>query len=294
MNNYLNTLKRIAFILFLTITFLIPKNGYSQEVSQKPYLLWKVSGNDLAKPSYIFGVNGAYKNSEMISELNEVLRTTEQLVLDLKKENTPEEASKIKQLIVNEAGAKYFYNQFDKATQKKLDDFFVTHYGADFKRLSAYKPFMISNLIESKIIPPYDITAELADFSKTHHQAIIGLETIEEQIEEFEKVPLSEQVKTITEFITNPEIAKERSDKIITYYKNQDIKGIYGELEEFEDTEMEKIMLEARNIKWLPQLTSLMKDKSSFIAIGVTHMLPFKNNLKDLLETEGYTITLVK
>jgi uncharacterized protein YbaP (TraB family) len=37
-----------------------------------------------------------------------------------------------------------------------------------------------------------------------------------------------------------------------------------------------------------------MKDKSSFIAIGVTHMLPFKNNLKDLLEAEGYTISLVK
>lgn len=294
MKNYLNTIKNIICTLTLIIAFTVSKSGYSQETTTKPYLLWKVSGNDLTKPSYIFGVNSAYQSERMINEISKVLKTTEQLVLDLKKEGTPEEEAKIKQLIVNEAGAKDFYNQFDKEIQEKLNNFFITNYGADFKRLSAYKPFMILNLINAKVITLYDITAELANFSKTQNQTIIGLENIEEQISEFDKIPVSEQVTAITELIEDLKEVKQKTNKITEYYKSQDIAHLYEEMEEFKDTETGRIMLESRNKKWLPELTRLMKHKSSFIAIGVTHMLPFKNNLKDLLEAEGYTIALVK
>ncbi|NAS32368.1 hypothetical protein GTQ40_15395 [Flavobacteriaceae bacterium R38] len=294
MKNYLNTLKAFTYILVITIVLLIPFKGYSQQTVSKPYLLWKISGNDLAKPSYIFGVNSAYKNTDIVADLNKVLATTEQLVLDAKKENTPEEAAKIQQLVIDTEGATSFYNQFDAASLKKMDEFFMANYGADFKRLSVYKPFMIQNLIATKFITPFDITGKFTEFSKNNNQTIVGLETIEEQIKEFDKIPVSEQVSSISKLIQDTDKGKETLKRVLDYYANQNVNGVYEEIKDFGNSETSKIMLEARNHKWLPQLIGLMKDKSSFIAIGLTHMLPFKDNLKDLLEAEGYQVTLVK
>jgi len=294
MKNYVNCIKKGSYILLL-FTFLISaQKSSSQNHNPKPYLLWKVSGNDLETPSYILGVNNTYNATEILPDLEQILSVTEQLILDAKKENTPEEAARLQQLIIDPTGGTSFYAQFDSITKKQLDTFFIANYGANFKRISVYKPFMIRNLIAGKIVNQYDITAKLTDFSKKQNQAIIGLETLEEQINEFDKIPIAEQVTGIVEMISDLDAAKEKFASISKYYTMQNINGIYKELKEFESSDTGKIMLASRNQKWLPQLIGLMQQKSSFIAIGLTHMLPFKNNLKELLETSGYTVALVK
>jgi len=294
MKNYKSILKNNSFYFLLMIVFLSTTHLFAQ----KEYMLWEVKGNNLDNPSYILGVITNYNADKVLNELDDVLKTTDQLVLDAKRNNSPEETAKIQQLVIDQANASNFYDLFDKETITKLDAFFTKNYGADFQRLSAYKPFMVNNLINSRIIPPYDITTKLSKLVQEYEKdiAIVGLETIEEQIKEFDKVPVKEFVTAITKSISNLDDLKEKFDLVATYYKKQDVEAIFKEIQglDLNATETAKVMLVDRNKKWLPKLESLMFDKSSFITVGLTHMLPFEGNLKSLLENKGYEVTLIK
>lgn len=50
-----------------------------------------------------------------------------------------------------------------------------------------------------------------------------------------------------------------------------------------------KVLLKARNMNWITKLTGLIKDKTTFIAVGVRH-LPGENGLITLLQKEGYKV----
>ena len=54
-----------------------------------------------------------------------------------------------------------------------------------------------------------------------------------------------------------------------------------------------KVLLKARNMNWITKLTGLIKDKTTFIAVGVRH-LPGENGLITLLQKEGYKVEPVE
>ena len=54
-----------------------------------------------------------------------------------------------------------------------------------------------------------------------------------------------------------------------------------------------QVLLKARNMNWIAKLTGLIKDKPTFIAVGVRH-LPGENGLITLLQKEGYNVEPVE
>nr|WP_303207085.1 TraB/GumN family protein [Bacteroides oleiciplenus] len=54
-----------------------------------------------------------------------------------------------------------------------------------------------------------------------------------------------------------------------------------------------QVLLKARNMNWIGKLTGLIKDKPTFIAVGVRH-LPGENGLIALLQKEGYKVDPVE
>jgi uncharacterized protein YbaP (TraB family) len=127
-----------------------------------------------------------------------------------------------------------------------------------------------------------------------------GLETVEDQVNVFEKIPYADQAKALVELIK--EIKKDSNSgkaefkKLLDLYLAQDIDGMVvmsGE-EFFGDLENgEAELLTNRNQKWIPKIKAMSKEKPTFYAVGAAH-LGGPNGVIRLLMKEGYSLKPVK
>ena len=127
-----------------------------------------------------------------------------------------------------------------------------------------------------------------------------GLETVEDQVNVFEKIPYADQAKALVELIK--EIKKDANSgkaefkKLLDLYLAQDIDGMVvmsGE-EFFGDLENgEAELLTNRNQKWITKIKTMSKEKPTFYAVGAAH-LGGPNGVIRLLMKEGYSLKPIK
>jgi uncharacterized protein YbaP (TraB family) len=131
---------------------------------------------------------------------------------------------------------------------------------------------------------------KMADKNKMN---IVGLETIEYQINILDSIDIQTQV---TEFFvknlhSNP---LEEYNSMLEIYKSQNIdKLIEMSTEDEFMSKIENNLITKRNNNWIPIIKSLISKNSTFIAVGSAH-LSGKNGILEKLKNEGYTITPVK
>ena len=85
--------------------------------------------------------------------------------------------------------------------------------------------------------------------------------------------------------------------KMVGFYKNQDLQGLYlFMIESFqedksieESKEMKNRMLDQRNKNWIPKLENWMKQKTLFVAVGAGH-LAGEQGVLQLLKNQGYIV----
>jgi uncharacterized protein YbaP (TraB family) len=84
--------------------------------------------------------------------------------------------------------------------------------------------------------------------------------------------------------------------KLVRFYKNQDVQGLYNEMIASMEKEGGKMggvtkedFLDNRNKRWIPKLVQLMNTKTIFIAVGAGH-LAGEFGVIQLLRNQGYTV----
>jgi hypothetical protein len=83
-------------------------------------------------------------------------------------------------------------------------------------------------------------------------------------------------------------------NEMIEVYKKNDAELLYDYVQkQGTDGMNEEVLLVNRNKNWIPKLNKIMRDKSSFIAVGGAH-LGGKTGVLALLKNAGYTVTAVK
>jgi uncharacterized protein YbaP (TraB family) len=168
--------------------------------------------------------------------------------------------------------------------------------------IEKWKPMLLQSFLYQDMIEgsmkSYEM--ELLNIGSERKMKFDGLETVEDQVNVFEKIPYTDQAKALVELIK--EIKKDENSgkaefkKLIDIYLAQDIEGMVemsGE-EFFKDMENgEAELLTNRNQKWIPKIKAFSKDKSVFYAVGAAH-LGGPNGILRLLMKEGYTLKPVK
>jgi uncharacterized protein YbaP (TraB family) len=171
-----------------------------------------------------------------------------------------------------------------------------------FEMIEKWKPMLLQSFLYQDMIEgtmkSYEM--ELLSIGSERKMKFDGLETVEDQVNVFEKIPYADQAKALVELIK--EIKKDANSgkaefkKLLDLYLAQDIDGmvVMSGKELFSDLENgEAELLTNRNQKWIPKIKVMSKEKPTFYAVGAAH-LGGPNGVIRLLMKEGYSLKPVK
>ena len=268
--------------------------------SSNAQLLWKVSGNGLQKPSYLFGTHHIADQTicDGIKGFNDAYNSVEHLYGEVDTDKMNGIATQLKVMTRMKLPKGQTLSSLYTEEQMKAIDAFVTEVmGVGAKSFDSYKPVMLSSslqvFIAMKLFPEYDaakaIDSHMQTRAKKDKKVVKGLETIDFQLDLLYDEPIEKQAADLLEMAENAKESEESIIKLTELYRQQDLKGLWSlMMEDTEPEEMEDLLFK-RNRNWVEQMKEIMPSASAMFVVGAGH-LPGEQGVIRLLENEGYKL----
>lgn len=274
-------------------------------------LLWKISGNGLEKPSYVFGTHHlaplSIKDSiaAMPQALNETSQVYGEVVMaDMMTPAFMQEMQKNMMLPADTTLQSLFttqqYEQVGKVVKENLM--------ADISMLAQLKPAVIMQqlvvILSMKYLPGFNpqeqIDAYFQQQAQQNGKKVGGLETAQSQLDIlFNSQSLRRQAEQL--FCTASDIEKtmKQSKELVNCYKAQDLDGVLRLMEEREGTSCDPLpgemeaLIDNRNIAWTKKMPAIMQESPTLFVVGAGH-LPGDKGVLNLLKQQGYMLEPMK
>lgn len=297
-------MKKSFWLTFLASAGLLV-NSFAQTPSAKPdvnTLLWRVSGKNLSKPTYIFGTMHMIcaNDIELSDSLRKAIQNSDNVYLELDMDNMWEMFGAMMHMNMN--GDTSLSDLLSQEDYKKVKDFFKDNSSMiPFAMMEKFKPMLIESLIMEQAAPCDNMVMMeklVMDEAGKSNVDIKGLETFDYQLGIFDKIPYKLQAQQLVKMIDDADSGKnDDADeiKVLTdAYRNQEINKM-DELTKQDPTigGFADILLYDRNANWVKKLQQLMPENSLVIAVGAGH-LPGKKGVLNLLREAGYKVEPVK
>ena len=284
----------ILFSIFLSITAI------------QAQLLWKVTGNGLKHPSYLFGkhhlipiqfldsVPGLFKafnECEMV--VGEMVMNNIDVTAKIQKAAIMPDDIKINDLL-NYDEYKLFDNELKSVLKLSLKD------------VSIMNPSLILTMYELEIYKK--LTGFIDDNQSDSYfqlvaaekgKKVVGLETVDQQIAVlFGNGSLERQANILVETIEQKDNTLKEMIQLNKLYKAGKIEELV-ELSKGEDNRTDMTedeyakLVDERNSEWMTKLPAYFKESSCFVAVGALHLAGKKGLIK-MLEKKGFKVKAVK
>lgn len=174
----------------------------------------------------------------------------------------------------------------------------VKRLGLDPEFLSHFQPWFAAMMLNQLELAKlgFDSGAgvdhQLAERALTDHKKIIGLETIEEQMEIFAHLSLEDQRQYMMYSLSDLADASGRLDAVVSAWRRGDTKGLEQLLSEGlkQSPDLYRKLTTDRNRKWLPAITRLLNDDHDYlVVVGALHLVG-KDGIVNLLQRHGYEV----
>ncbi|HEY1019463.1 MAG TPA: TraB/GumN family protein [Sediminibacterium sp.] len=260
-------------------------------------LLWEVSGNGLQQPSYLFGTFHLLCKGDftVTPELENKLRASKQFYGELKMDDPGLlQASMLSKLMMQGHTLQSLIGETDYSN---VSEKFQSITGMPITLFNTFKPFLsLSMLVQKGADCPDKVQpeTEFVTVAKRLQLPVLGLETVEDQLNAIDKEPLDSQVLSLKKTILNFDSVKLVMSKMMAVYQLRDIDSLQQFITSSGGNEMFTTeMINKRNANWIPVMQSAMKSLPSFFAVGAGH-LGGTAGLISLLRKEGYRVTPLK
>lgn len=285
--------KTLLFVASFLFGMLLSRTVHGQA---EKALLWKISGNGIEQPSYLYGtIHIICKEDFKISdEVEAALKSSKQIVLELDMDD-PQLMTQMSQYSLNK-GMANISSEFSAGELKMMNAFFQTNYGADLSQLGILKPFTMLSMIIVKSLPcpPTEVASYEQTFVAKAAELQVplnGLETVAFQMSLFDEVPMADQIKMLVETVSDQDKNLQEFNQMVAAYKAQDLKQLYSLISESPQyAQYNDLLLTNRNISWIPKIKTIVNERTTFIAVGAGH-LGGEKGLISLLKTEGFQVT---
>lgn len=292
-------MKRISAGLLVS---LIALTALAQSSNENNTLLWKISGNGLEKPSYLFGtIHMICADDALLSDnMKKAISDCDEVYLEVDMDNIFEMIGVVSKMKMK--GDTTLKDLLTPEDYKKVKTYFETKGSMlPFSMLETYKPMLAASTLEQSSMP-CDNTAMMEQVimkeAKQFNKKIKGLETMSYQAGVLDSIPYKLQAEQLAAYIEK-ENKGEEDDKelkeMFKAYKNQDLKRLEELLIETDAgmSGFTDILLYHRNQNWVEKLKTLLPQNSLLIAVGAGH-LPGEKGVINLLRKEGYKLTPVE
>lgn len=307
---YQNIITRIVS-LFLVIAFVSScSTAKVASVADQPNkvkelansLLWKIDGNDLSEPSYLYGTIHIIDEADFFYPVGTLsaIAKTEKVVfeIDMAEMSDLSNAMAMMQKTFMDDG-KTLKDVMSPENFKIVEGHFKKM-GLPLMLFQRMKPMFLT-IFASGDINPGDIQSgkmksyemEFAKVAKEKSLPTAGLETIDFQIGIFDQIPYEDQATMLVESIVSSDSGSDQFKMMVDIYKKQNISKMQTMMKGDETIEeYEDILLVGRNKNWIPIMKTMMAENPTFFAVGAGHLGGDMGVIK-LLMKEGFKVTPV-
>ena len=281
--------------------------------SAKAQLLYRVSGNGLAKPSYILGTFHVAPAAmvDLIPGVREALDEVEQVCgeIDLLAATTPEYDQLIYELNILPFSL-HIDDVLSEDQLRRLNAYMLKEFGYDLTNEYIYKTFCtlrpsalesnFANIIFAEVVPGY-VEGESMDAYLQQEALRLGkgytfLESIEFQMEMlYGPMSIDKEIEGLFSLVNHPEEYEASVRNLVGAYYTLDLKLVTQALEAIDGAEeaFDEIMVVNRNKNWIELMPKIMAERSTLFVVGTAH-LPKECGIIKLLRKEGYKVKAVR
>jgi uncharacterized protein YbaP (TraB family) len=276
----------VAVLLISSGVFAQAKKVESINSNDKS-LLWEISGNGLSKSSYLYGtIHMICGNDYFLSDkTKKAFAASDNLVLEVNLSDA-KELSAAQQLAY---GKEPLSKTLSPGQLNDLDALLQKRTGMTVKQVDEFSLMTVMSLITMKSFGCVDIKSYEMEFiamAKDSNKNVTGFETLQAQMDFLSNAYSDAEMITMLQ-----ESNDDNTKKLVQNYIQENLPEIYKDITapKVMNEKSRKWLLEVRNENWVVKMPAIMKDKSTFFAVGAAHLLG-EQGVINILRKKGYTV----
>ncbi len=290
---------------FFTLSGCAQKGIDIKPVDNNNTLLWKVSGNGLPQPSYIFGTIHMLCEEDAVlsSNMKKIIEHADEVYFEVDMDNMLEMLMVMTKMRMN--GDTTLQDLLSPEEYEKVKTYFSENAKGltlPFSMLEKMKPFFAASTLQQGHLPCESMAVMeqvIMTEAKQYKKEIKGLETMSYQAGILDSIPYKLQADQLVKYIDSEESEKKEAQdetrEMLNAYNDQDLEKLEAMINKSDIgiSSFTEILLYNRNRNWVKKLKDLLPAKSLLIAVGAGH-LPGDQGVIELLRKEGYKVEPVE
>jgi uncharacterized protein YbaP (TraB family) len=267
--------------------------GFSMPAQNAKSLLWKISGNGLKQPSYVYGTIHITCDASLAQATKDALAKTSQLYLELDMDDPTIQTTMLQGVAMKDG--QLMSKMSSKEDFEMLDKYIKEKTGISIVMLNNMKPALVSTMLLPSMLdcPMQSVESELMKEAKTHNEEVLGLETVQQQTAVFDAIPYQVQMDELIASVKGGfDKDKKELNDMYALYKTGDVDAMQKMTADSPSkitSDYQDVMLNDRNAAWAPKIASIAAQKPTFFAVGAAHLGGPKGVL-ELLRKLGFKV----
>ena len=279
-------------------------SGVSFKTSDKFSLLWEISGKGLSQPAFLYGTIHVYDSLmfKLPKEVFEAIDLCDNFALEIDMNHIDQQmVLRRSQIPYKDSTLNILFGDEIYAEMQQIP--MVRLLGDRFKFM---KPLLIQVfLMVENPMSMQSVEMVLNDYAKEQNKNIFGIETLEEQLDALDQIPLAEQARGVIELYDYCkqentklfDMGKKAFTRLSEAYRDQDADIVKNLEKEFKMTSsmptLDAVLLKNRNINMADRIDEYIQDgKTLFVGVGMAHLIDDKGikSVLSHLKEKGYNL----
>lgn len=281
----------MKYLLSILITSCLLGNLFAQIPKEKT-LLWKISGNKLEQPSYLYGTLHLLcpDQIDINSTITNAFNSSKQLFLEIDLDDPQMMVKAMQGMMMPDTIS--LEKLVGKVDYDSMNTIFKNTAGMPLSLMGRVKPMLLMSAVFPAILKcnPDGFEKRFQTMAKDKKMDLKGLETIEYQMRVFDTIPYQAQADMLKSMLYHLDSTKLQFDEMLTMYLSKDVNAIQQlTTKDPEFGKYNAMMLQNRNQNWIPVMMTEMKKVPTFFAVGAAHLGGI-NGVIYLLRKQGYKV----
>lgn len=304
-----HSLKNFAGIFLGWLCLCACTNTFAQKGggNAKQSLLWEISGNGLAQPSYLYGTihSKDLRCHALTDSVYACLNRSKALALEIVFDQK-DQLNLLNKMFMQGTTLSNLYSTTDYTKVKTFLLKKMGYVAAVFK-VDHIKPIFLATLLgefdtSNQKYPQSELPLDvfLQKWGSEHQKILIGIETIDEQMNAIDNIPLAEQANILLQQVNNDTQNALLMEQMTRHYIQQNLDSLqifYDEQKNTMATQgmtnyFDQSLILSRNRVMAARIDSIIRRQSTFAAVGALH-LTGQQGLIELLRQRGFSVQSV-
>lgn len=257
---------------------------------KKQTLLWRLEGETLPGPSFLFGTMHV-RDRRAFGLLPPVQACIDRCAVFATEFNLEEMEMHFDPQSLLLPGGLTLDRLVGARKYDKLRRILLKSTGLDIHPFRAQKPLLLANMVDERILArdmPFALDGMLWRYAREREKRLLGVETYAEQLAIFEQIPLRRQVEALLGIGRNIRRHRRHLQRMARLYEEGQIGELYRSARR-DAQGLRQLMIGDRNVLMAERIAAIVRESTAVCAVGAGHLVGGKGLLR-LLRQQGFRL----